>query len=157
VRVLGPEVLTDLETRHRRQAVCAERFLRKIWSQTAILNFTPGGKLLPQGRICPPGVNFVPWGRSYPLGVKFSVCPSILPNNRECSSLGPGMNEGVNIPPRGQILPLGAKFTPRGEVIPSGPGVKLRMALWSLTPILNFTPRGNVHPFNHPRGEHSTV
>jgi hypothetical protein len=56
--------------------------------------------------------------------VKFSVCPSILLNSRECSPLG--VNEGVNIPPRGQISPLGAKFTPRGEVIPRGPGVKLR-------------------------------
>jgi hypothetical protein len=59
-----------------------------------------------------PGVNFVPRGLSFPLGVKFSVRPSILLNSRECSSLGPGVNEGVNIPPRGQITPLGA----RGEV-----------------------------------------
>jgi hypothetical protein len=28
----------------------------------------------------------------------------------------PGVNEGVNIPPRGQISPLEAKFTIRGEV-----------------------------------------
>jgi hypothetical protein len=26
-----------------------------------ILNFTPRGKLWPQGRICLPGVHFVPW------------------------------------------------------------------------------------------------
>jgi hypothetical protein len=38
--------------------------------------------------------------------VKFSVCPSILLNNRECST--PGVNERVKIP----ISPLGA----RGEV-----------------------------------------
>jgi hypothetical protein len=30
--------------------------------------------------------------------VKFSVCPSILLNSRECSPLG--VNEGRNIPPR---------------------------------------------------------
>jgi hypothetical protein len=36
-----------------------------------------------------------PWGLSYPLGVKFSVHPSILPNSRECSSLG--VNEGVKL------------------------------------------------------------
>jgi hypothetical protein len=41
-----------------------------------------------------------------------------------------GVNEGVNIPPRGQSSPLGAKIIPRGEVLPWGPGVKLRMALW---------------------------
>jgi hypothetical protein len=33
--------------------------------------------------------------------VKFSVRPSILLNNRECSRLG--VNEGVNTSPRGQI------------------------------------------------------
>jgi hypothetical protein len=71
-----------------------------------------------QGRRCPPGlVNFVPKGWSYPMGVKFSVCPSILLNNRERSPLG--VNEGVNIPPRGQNSSLGA-----GCVC-----VKLRMAL----------------------------
>jgi hypothetical protein len=48
-------------------------------------------------------------GRSCPLGVKFSVHPSILLNNRECSPLG--VNEGVKISPRGQISPLGVKFT----------------------------------------------
>jgi hypothetical protein len=77
--------------------------------QKPILNFTPRGKFWPQVRICLTGVNFVPWVWIYPLGVKFSVCPSILQNSRECS-------------------PLGAKVTPRGEVIPWGPGVKLRMA-----------------------------
>jgi hypothetical protein len=73
-----------------------------------ILNFAPRGELWPQGRtlipkgkFCPPGANFVPKGWSYPLGVKFSVRPSILLNNRECSPLE--VNEGVNIPPRGQI------------------------------------------------------
>jgi hypothetical protein len=59
--------------------------------------------------------------------VKFSVCPSTLLNNKECSPLG--VNEGVNFTPRGQISPLGAKFTPRGEIHPWGPGVKLRIAL----------------------------
>jgi hypothetical protein len=59
-----------------------------------ILNFAPRGE-------------FVPWGCCYPLGVKFSVCLSILLNNRECSPLG--VNEGMNIPPRGQISPLGAR------------------------------------------------
>jgi hypothetical protein len=57
---------------------------------------------------CPPGVNFVPYGRSYPLGVKFSVCPYIFFNSRECSPVG--VNEGVNITPRGQISPLGGKL-----------------------------------------------
>jgi hypothetical protein len=95
-----------------------------------ILNFALRGKLCPQGRSCPPGVNFIPWDWSYPLEVKFSVCPSILLNSRECSPLG--VKEGVNIPPRGQISLLGAKFTPRGEVLPWGPGVKLRMALSKL-------------------------
>jgi hypothetical protein len=42
--------------------------------------------------------------------VKFSLCPSILLDNRECPPLG--VHEGVKIPPKGQILPLGA----RGEV-----------------------------------------
>jgi hypothetical protein len=42
-----------------------------------------------------------------------------------------GVNEGVNIPPRGQISPLRAKFTHRGEVHHWGPGVKLRVALWT--------------------------
>jgi hypothetical protein len=59
--------------------------------------------------------------------VKFSVCPSILLNNKECSPLG--VNEGENFTHRGQISPLGAKFTHRGEVHPWGPGMKLRMAL----------------------------
>jgi hypothetical protein len=83
-----------------------------------ILNFAPRGKVWRQGQSCLPGVKFVPWGRvwSYPLGVKFSVHPSILLNSRECSPLG--VNEGVNVP-------LGDKFHPWG------PGVKLRMALWS--------------------------
>jgi hypothetical protein len=72
-----------------------------------ILNFAPRGKLWPRGRSCPPGVNC-------PLGVKFSVCPSILLNSRQCSPRG--VIEGMNIPPRGQISPLGAKFTSRGEV-----------------------------------------
>jgi hypothetical protein len=62
-----------------------------------------GAKLAPRGEFCPLGVKLSP-------GVKFSVCPSILLNNRECSHLG--YNEGVNIPPRGPISPLGAKFTP---------------------------------------------
>jgi hypothetical protein len=78
--------------------------------QRPILNFAPRGKIWPQGRIRPPGVNFVPWGWSYPQGVKFFVCPSILLNSRECSPLG--VNKVVNIPPRGQITPLGAKVTP---------------------------------------------
>jgi hypothetical protein len=91
--------------------------------QRPLLNFAPRGKLWPQGWSCPPGVNFVSWDWSYPLGVKFSVCPSILLNSRECSPLG------VNIPPKGQISPLGAKFTPRCECHPWGPEVKLRMAL----------------------------
>jgi hypothetical protein len=51
-------------------------------------------------------------------GVKFSVRPSILLNNRECSPLG--VNEGVNFAPRGQISSLGAKFTPRGQNSPLG-------------------------------------
>jgi hypothetical protein len=51
--------------------------------------------------------------------VKFSVCPSILLNSRECTPLG--VNKGVNIPPRGQVSPLGAKFTPRGQLHPWGP------------------------------------
>jgi hypothetical protein len=50
--------------------------------------------------------------------VKFSVCPSIPLNSRQCSSLG--VNEGVNIPPRGQISPLGAKLTPRVKLTPGG-------------------------------------
>jgi hypothetical protein len=62
--------------------------------------------------------------------VKFSAHPSILLNNKECSPLG--VNKGVNFNPRGQSSPLGAKFTPWSEVIPWGPGVKLRMALWGL-------------------------
>jgi hypothetical protein len=65
------------------------------------------GKLWPQGRSCPPGVNFVPWG------VNFSAHPSILLNSRECSPLG--VNEGVNTPSRRQISPLGAKFTPGSQ------------------------------------------
>jgi hypothetical protein len=44
--------------------------------------------------------------------VKYSVCPSILLNNIECSPLG--VNEGVNFTPRGQISPLGPGA--RGEV-----------------------------------------
>jgi hypothetical protein len=59
--------------------------------------------------------------------VKFSVYPSILLNNIECSPLG--VNEGVNFTPRGHISPLGAKLAPRDEIHPWGPGVKLRMAL----------------------------
>jgi hypothetical protein len=59
--------------------------------------------------------------------VKFSVRPSILLSNKECSPLG--VNEGVNFTPGGEISPLGAKFTPRDEIRPWGPGVKLRMAL----------------------------
>jgi hypothetical protein len=58
-----------------------------------------------------PILNFAPRGEFCPLGVKFFVCPSILLNIRECSTLG--VNEGANISP-------GAKFTPRGN---------LRMAL----------------------------
>jgi hypothetical protein len=64
-----------------------------------ILNFTPRGKLWPQGRRCPQGVNFFPWGWSYLLGVKLSV--SILLKSREGSLLG--LNKRVNIPSRGQI------------------------------------------------------
>jgi hypothetical protein len=45
------------------------------------------------------------------MGVEFSVCPSIVLNNRERSPLA--VLEGVN-------------FTPGGQ------GVKLRMALWAL-------------------------
>jgi hypothetical protein len=60
----------------------------------------------------------------------------------------PGLNKGVNIPPRGQISPLGAKFTPRGEVIPRGPGVKLRMALWALAPVQQ-TKKNNFCTTNH--------
>jgi hypothetical protein len=56
--------------------------------------------------------------------VKFSVCPSILLNNKECSPLR--VNEG------GQISALGAKFTLRGEIHPWGPGVKGKMALRKL-------------------------
>jgi hypothetical protein len=62
--------------------------ISKGWKQRPILNFTPRGKVVPQGWIlsprgefCPPGANFVPWVWSYPLGVKFSACPSILLNN----------------------------------------------------------------------------
>jgi hypothetical protein len=98
------------------------------WIWGPFLTSPLGAKLAPRGEFYSPGSNFVPWGWSYPLGVKFSVCPSILLNNRECSPLG--VNEGVNIPPRGPISPLGAKFNPRGEVYSWGPGVKLRMALW---------------------------
>jgi hypothetical protein len=47
------------------------------------VNFDPRGEFVPQGWICPPGVNFVPWGWSYPLGVKFYVRPSILLSSRE--------------------------------------------------------------------------
>jgi hypothetical protein len=87
----------------------------KVWAtakkgQMPVLNFSPRGKLRPQGWSCPPGVNFVPWGWSYPLGVKYSVCPSILLNSRECSPLG--VNEGVNIPPRGRIYPPGRQIHP---------------------------------------------
>jgi hypothetical protein len=53
----------------------------------------PGVKLSPRGKFC------TLWGWSYPLVVEFSVRPSILLNGRECSPLGPGVNEGVNIPP----------------------------------------------------------
>jgi hypothetical protein len=60
--------------------------------------------------------------------VKFSVCPSILLNSKECSPLG--VNEGVNITPGLQISPPGAKFIPRDEIHPWGPGVKLRNDLW---------------------------
>jgi hypothetical protein len=89
-------------------------------------NFTPRGEFVLQGWIVSSGGEVVLWGWSYPLGVKFSVCPSILLNSRECSPLG--VNEGVNIPPRGehsprgQISPQGAKLTPgdRGEVM-NGP------------------------------------
>jgi hypothetical protein len=79
-----------------------------------ILNLTPRFKLWPQGRSCPPEVSFVPWGWSYPLGVKFSVRPFIL-LGKQCSPLGGGVNEGVNIPPRGQISSLWVKFNPRGQ------------------------------------------
>jgi hypothetical protein len=88
--------------------------LRNVCAKTPrpILNFAPRGKLWPQELRCPPGVNFVSWGWSYSLEVKFSVCLSILLNNRECSPLGPGVNKGVNIPPGGQDSSLEA----RGEV-----------------------------------------
>jgi hypothetical protein len=53
----------------------------------------------------PLGANFDPRGEvgSYSLGVKFSVCPSIFLNSRECSPLG--VNKGVNIAPGGQVHP----------------------------------------------------
>jgi hypothetical protein len=79
-----------------------------------ILNFAPGGEVVPQGWI-------------YPLGVKLSVRPSILLNYTDCSPLC--VNKGVNVRPRGQISPLGAKFTPMCEVHSWEPRVKLRMAL----------------------------
>jgi hypothetical protein len=65
-----------------------------------ILNFAPRGKLCP-----PPRAKLSPRGEFCPLGVKFSVCPSIPLNSRECSPLW--VNEGVNIL-------LGANFTPLG-------------------------------------------
>jgi hypothetical protein len=55
---------------------------------------------------------------------KFSVCPSILLNNRKCSHLG--VNEGMNFEPRGQISPLGA----RGEV-KNTPQVFTRMSCYA--------------------------
>jgi hypothetical protein len=81
-----------------------------------------------------------PLVENFALGVKLSpggeVHPSILLKSRECSPLG--VNEGVKIPPWGQISPLGANFMPGGEVLPLGPGVKLRMALWAV--------RNYLHP-----------
>jgi hypothetical protein len=41
-----------------------ESILLNCFSQSPILNFTPRGKLWPQGQSCPPGLNFVPWGLS---------------------------------------------------------------------------------------------
>jgi hypothetical protein len=89
-----------------------------------ILNFTPRGKLWPPGAKLSPRGEFVPWGWNS------LFAPSILLNNKVCSSLRG--NEGGNFTPRGQISPLGDKFTPRGEIHPWEPGVKLRMALWLL-------------------------
>jgi hypothetical protein len=118
-----PDWRTTRSSRFRKGVLRSNRYLGfRPWRQglRPILkfapapraNFTPRGKLWPQGWICPPEVNFVPWGGwSYPLGVKFSVRPSIFLNSRVCSSLGVG-----------QILPLWAKFTPRGEVRPGGRG-----------------------------------
>jgi hypothetical protein len=63
-------------------------------SRGPFLTSTLGVKLAPRCELCP-------------LGVKFTVCPSILLNSRECSPLG--VNEGVKIPPRGQISPLGVR------------------------------------------------
>jgi hypothetical protein len=68
-----------------------------------ILNFTPSGKLWPQGRSCPPGVNFVTWGEVIPGG--FTVGASALLNSRECSPVG--VNEGGKIPPRDKFHPWG--------------------------------------------------
>jgi hypothetical protein len=72
----------------------------------------PRGKLWPQRRSCPPGLNYAPRVKLSPgvklfPGVKLSVCPFILLNSRECSPLA--VNEGVNIPSRGQFSPLGAR------------------------------------------------
>jgi hypothetical protein len=97
---------------HFLAAVFRNRFCGENWGP--FLTSPLGAKLAPRGNFCPPEANFVPWGWSYPLRVKFSVCPSILLNNRECSTLG--VNEGVNIPPRGQISPQGWS-----QEWPSGP------------------------------------
>jgi hypothetical protein len=77
----------------------------RIVNLSAIINFAPGVKLWPPGAKLSPRGEFCPLGWSYSLGMKFSVCPSILLNSRECSPLG--VNVRVNIPPRVQILPLG--------------------------------------------------
>jgi hypothetical protein len=86
-----------------RRTICLHMHV-KCGGQRPVLNFAPRGKVGPQGWILSPGS----W--SYPLGVKFSVRPSILLNNRECSPLGGPW--GVNFTPRGQISPQGDKLTP---------------------------------------------
>jgi hypothetical protein len=67
----------------------AKSFLgNRAWARP-FLNFAPGANLSPRVQFCPLGE------------VRFSVCPSILLNSRECSPLGP--NKGVNISRRGQM------------------------------------------------------
>jgi hypothetical protein len=65
----------------------------------------PRAKLSPRGKFCPLGVKLSPGG------MKFTFCPSILLNNRECSPLV--VNEGVTFPP-------GDKFHPWGPSSPLG-------------------------------------
>jgi hypothetical protein len=62
------------------------------------------------GEVGPNCWNLSPLGWSFPVGGRPSVRPSVFLNSREC--LPPGVNEGVNFPPRIQSSPLEYKFLP---------------------------------------------